>query len=656
MKTGKIVLCFVWAFMCANSLFAVDEAQDLTNLSLEDLMKVEVTSVSRSPEKLSTASAAVSVITSDDIRRSGARSIAEALRFAPGLDVARLDSHQWAISSRGFNDVFANKLLVMIDGRSVYTPLFSGVYWDVQDTILQDVERIEVIRGPGATLWGANAVNGVINIITKAAKDTQGWLASGGGGTEELGFGGIRYGGKLGEDAYVRVYGKYFNRDESKLSSGADAQDRWDMFRGGFRLDWQPADVNLITFQGDVYTGTQAQTYAVPTFAPPFTAIIADDEEVSGGNLLARWSHTFSDESQMSLQAFVDETQRQSVIFREHRDTEDIDFQHQFALGQRQKIIWGGGFRRTADRTRGSTSVFLTPSHRASELLSAFAQDEISVVENRFSVTLGTKFEHNDFTGFEVQPSVRLLWTPRERHAVWTAVSRAVRTPSRAEDDLQINPPGVPPGFATIFGSRGFHSEKLIAYEIGYRVQPLSHLSIDLTAFYNDYDDLRSIEPLVLAPVGPAIAANGLQGETYGFEAAATIQAFDYWRLQSGYSYLQMQLHRHPGSFDFLTERFTESGSPHHQIFLRSSIDLGRYVEFDTTFRYVDNVILRGANIPSYFTMDVRLGWRPNRNWEFAIVGQNLLDDRHPEFAPSFIATQQTELERSVYAKVTWRF
>jgi iron complex outermembrane receptor protein len=630
---------------------------ELKKLSVEELLDIDVTSVSKYPEKLSAAAAAVAVLTQEDIHTSGFTSIPEALRLVPGLDVARVDSHTWAISSRGFNDIFADKLLVMIDGRTVYTPLFSGVFWEVQDTVLEDIDRIEVVRGPGATLWGANAVNGVINIITKSARDTQGLLISSGGGTEDRGFASIRYGVKLDDDAFLRVYAKYFDRDSSVLPNDTTAHDAWDMYRAGFRLDWKPTNQNSFTFQGDTYTGNQDENYLVPTTAFPFTGKIEATDTVSGGNLLGRWSHSFSADSQLTVQAYYDRTERDSPIFAEKRDTGDIDLQHRFSLGERQEVIWGLGFRATHDDVTNSLNVSLRPDSRTLDLYSAFVQDEISIVPERFRLTLGSKFEHNDFTGFEIQPSARVLWTPGHSQTFWASVSRAVRTPSRAESDIVLNPaPPVPlpPGLITIFGNPNMLSEELLAYEFGYRVQPIEQLRLDLTAFYNDYDHLRTLEPTTPGPVSPSKVANNLFGESYGTEISASVQVTKRWRLQSSYSYLDVQLHRKAGSHDTLTERTTEGSSPHNQFFIRSLLDLGWNIEFDSTLRYVD--VLPAPKIPAYITLDLRLAWSPRKDLEFAIVGQNLLDDRHPEFAPTFIGTQQTEVERSVYGTVVWRF
>jgi iron complex outermembrane receptor protein len=655
---------------------------DFASLSLEELMNYPVTSVSKKEEKLSEAAAAIHVITQEDIRRSGATTIPDALRMVPGMQVAQVDAHGWAISARGFNDVFANKLLVLQDGRSIYTPLFSGVFWDMQDTLLEDIERIEVIRGPGATLWGANAVNGVINIITKKAKDTQGFLVTGGAGTEERGFGAIRYGAKLSDNAHFRIYGKYFSRDDSVLPSGADANDAWQMGRGGFRLDWEPPN-NLLTLQGEVYGGALNETFTRLSPAPPFAPTeVADTFNTFGANLLGRWTHIFSADSSMSLQSYYDRTLRDTIIFKEDRDTFDIDFQHRFPLGARQDVVWGLGYRVTSDKVRESDNfdVSLDPPDRTTHLFSAFVQDEIALIAEKLNLTLGSKFEHNDFTGFEFQPSGRLVWTPHERHTFWGAISRAVRTPSRAEDDIRLNQPpvfpantffpGSPAAVTSIFGNRDFDSEKLIAYEFGYRLQPHKRLSVDLAAFYNEYDALRSLEPGVplfrFAPFPPFnhpgvppphIAFqvdNKMSGETYGVEIAPSWQMMDWWLWRISYSYLEMDLHTDAGSGDTTTAQGTEGSNPHHQFSLSASIDFPSDVTLDCAVRYVDQLPAR--LIDSYVVLDIRLAWRPIKNLELSIVGQNLLDDRHPEFNPSFIPGPATEVQHSVYGKVTWRF
>lgn len=647
----------------ARGAWASDEnvdtaAPDLAHLSLEELMSVEVTSVSKRPEKLSEAPAAISVITSDELRRSGATSIPEALRLVPGMEVARVDSHNWAVSARGFNDLFANKLLVLMDGRSVYTPLFSGVHWDVQDTILEDIERVEVIRGPGATLWGANAVNGVINIITKSAKDTQGLMLTGGGGTEEQGFAGVRYGGKLGENAYYRVYGKYFNRDDQVLPDGTDSNDRWNVERGGFRVDWDASTDDHFTFQSDLYSGRLNQTFFLPTPNPPYAQTNRGNVDVNGGNVLGRWSRSFSERSDLNLQVYYDRTVRNGPVLNEDRDAIDIDLQHHFLLGERQDLVWGAGYRVSSDELDSTYTATFNPDQRTVQLFSLFVQDEITIVPDQLRVTLGSKLEHNDFTGFEYQPGGRISWTPTDRQTLWASISRAVRTPSQAEDDIQLRQVTATPGVQTLIqGSREFDSEELLAYEVGYRWRPLDRITLDVAAFYHDYGNLRSVEPGGIVPGPPvtvtATLANRINGETYGVEFAPSWQITDSWRVQAAYTFLQMQLHRDAGSLDTTTEA-NEGRNPHHQFSLRSFLNLPHDIEFDCTLRYVES--LPDFQIPSYVVMDARIAWRPLKNLELAIVGQNFLDDRHPEFQSVLIPTERTEVQQSVYGKVTWRF
>ena len=640
---------------------------DVMEMDLEALMRIEVTSVSKRPEKLSDAAAAIYVITNEDIRRSGVTSIPEALRMAPGLEVARQDSHTWAISSRGFNDEFANQLLVLIDGRSVYTPLFAGVYWDVQDLVLEDINRIEVIRGPGASLWGANAVNGVINITTRAAKDTQGVLISGGGGNEERGFGTVRYGGKLGENTFYRVYAKYLNRDDSALPDGSDANDNWSMWRGGFRFDWEPTDKNLYTLQGDIYTGELNQTVLVPLLTAPYFELLQDKVHVGGGNLLGRWSHRFSDTSELAFKAYYDRTERDRVVFAETRDTFDLDLQHRFQLGDRHDLVVGLGYNLTSDELDNTFAVSFDPDERTDSLYSAFVQDEIEVIRDRLRLTLGTKVEHNDYTGWEIQPNARLSLSITEKQTAWFAASRAISTPSRAEDDIRINrtvfPPGVlgpVPVMISQFGSREMDSKELIAFELGYRIQPHDRVTFDLATFYSIYDRQRSLEQgtnmLVLTPtphgVVPFTIDNLIDGEVYGGELASSFQPTDWWRVRVNYTLWSIQLHKKDNSNDPALEG-AEDDSPNHQIGIRSMMDLPANFELDLGVRYVD--ALQNRDVPAYTAFDARIGWRPNDHWEFSIVGQSLFNV-HKEFAPSFIQTETTEVESSVYAKVTFRF
>jgi iron complex outermembrane receptor protein len=638
------------------------------DMDLEALMKIEVTSVSKRPEKLSDAAAAIYVITQEDIRRSGANNIPDALRLAPGLEVARQDAHTWAISSRGFNDEFANQLLVLIDGRSVYTPLFAGVYWDVQDLPLEDINRIEVIRGPGAALWGANAVNGVINITTKKARDTQGLLISGGGGNEEQGFATFRYGGKINDETFFRIYGQAANHDNSALHDDIPADDRWTKWQAGFRLDWEPGEQNLYTLQGDIYTGTLNQSVTVPSLNAPFVEQLQDKVNVSGGNVLGRWNHQFSPNSDLALKVYYDRTDRDRVVFAERRDTFDVDLQHHFQWGSRQDIVVGLGYNITSDELDNRFAVSFDPTHRTASLYSGFVQDEIQLIPDRLRLTLGTKVEHNDYTGWEVQPSGRLSWSITKKQTAWFAASRAISTPSRAEDDIRINRQAFPAGvFAPVpalvsqFGSRDMDSKELLAFELGYRIQPHYRVTLDVATFYNIYDRQRSLEPgtpfVEGTPAPPHLVipftiANLIDGETYGVELASSYQLAEWWRMHLNYTFWSIQLHKKPGSNDPLLEG-AEHDSPQHQISIRSQMDLPHKTELDLALRYVDS--LSNRDVPSYWAADARFGWRPTKNWEFSIVAQNLFN-QHKEFAPSYILTQTTEVETSVFGKITFRY
>jgi iron complex outermembrane receptor protein len=476
---------------------------DLLQLSLEDLRKIKVTTVSRKSESLSGAPAAIYVIRQEDIRRSGINSIPELFRTVPGMEVAQANSHQWAVTVRGFNSVFATKLLVLMDGRSIYTPTFSGVYWEEADTILEDIDRIEVIRGPGATLWGANAVNGVINILSKPANETQGTLISGGGGMEERGFGTVRYGDQLAHNVFYRVYGKYSNRDEFTLTDGRGASDDWWRTQSGFRLDWYPSEADTATLQGDYYFGeVNGQVFRLLSL--PFGAFPTQFHgHGEGANVLGRWTHRTSEQSDLSAQVYFDRTDRDFGLGSEVRETFDFDAQHRFPIGPRHEIVWGAGYRYSADEETQTPDFRLTDPKIGLQLFSAFAQDEVTLVSDRFKLTLGAKIEHHDFTGFEWQPSARLAWTPHERHAFWAAVSRAVRTPSRSERTVSfyLEPP-VPfsdirlPILAQARGNPDFGSEDLISYEAGYRVQAHQRLTLDAAAFYNVYDHVAAATAL----------------------------------------------------------------------------------------------------------------------------------------------------------------
>ncbi len=648
---------------------------DVTRFTMDQLLEMKVTSVSKKPEGFFGAPAALSVITSEEIRRSGARILPEALRLSPGLDVAQIDASKWAISSRGFNERLANKLLVLIDGRSVYDPAFSGLYWETQDLVLEDIDRIEVIRGPGGTLWGANAVNGVINITTKSAKETQGLYLEAGGGNVYQGFDSIRYGGKLGENAYYRVYEKYINHTGSFDPAGHAADD-WRMARGGVRVDWDVSESDVLTWQGDVYRGEIGAKQIIPFTNSPYALLTAGDAIVEGANALGRWQHTLAEDNQASLQMYYDHFKRDDLRYQESRDTFDLDFQHRLTLGSRNEIVYGLGYRYSADRILGAPATFyFNDASRGLNLESAFLQDTLEIVPDRLHLTLGSKLGHNDFTGVEIQPGPRLLWTPQERHALWASVARAVRTPSRVDDGLQAHlpydnpvPPYIqtPPATIRIGGNPAFESESLIAYELGYRVRPADRLTFDLALFYNDYDKLRLGEfdftnprfPPQVTPgyiFLPVLIENKMKGETYGAELSARWNPTDNWKLSASYSYLKMQLHLPPvGLYDPISGSATNR-SPRHQFQLHSLLDLNEKWQLDTGMYYVDS--LPTLHVSSYIRLDARIAWHPTKDWEVSLAVQNLLDNHHPEFGASLDNFDlPTEPRRSVYASISCRF
>jgi len=674
MRAGRIFLAGFLSVLLAGSTIAQNprNVPDVTAMSMEDLMNLQVTSVSKRTQKVADAAAAIFVITQEDIRRSGATSVPEALRLVPGLEVARIDQNKWAIGSRGFNGRFDNKLLVLIDGRSVYTPLFSGVYWNVEDVMLEDVDRIEVIRGPGATLWGANAVDGVINVITKKAKSTQSAVVTAGAGTEERAAGGVRYGGKLGDNTYYRAYTKYFDWAPSAYPSGMTAHDGWDALRGGFRADWTPAGANSLTLQGDIYRTRFDETLTVASLSAPYSNTFPNDGKYSGGNILGRWNHT-SEGSSMSLQMYYDNTTiSDHSLFGDHQNILDVDFQHAFHVGDSQQFVWGLGYRSIHDKNNPSFTVSLRPNQVTLNQFSTFLQDEISLVDNRLQITLGSKFERNEFTGFEIEPNARLLWNLTPNQSIWTAVSRAVRTPALTEEGLRLNsqviPPGTPanpsplPAVIAVFGSHQFNSEDLLAYELGYRVQATSDLSLDIATFYNNYSNLRTAEPGAPFVEGspaptdiviPFVAGNKMSGGTYGVELFADWKVVPKWRLVGSYSYLQMDIHKNANSQDPTPDN-PNGSSPRHQWYLRSSIDLPKHFEQDTTLRFVDH--LPSLNVPNYYSLDAHLGWRPVTRLELSIGGQNLLNDWHFEFMPDFVNTSPTVVKRSIFGSITFKF
>lgn len=633
-----------------------ESSDDLLDLDLDALVNIEVTSVSKKAQKMTDAAAAIAVVTGEDVRKSGATSIPDALRLVPGLQVAQVNSGSFAISARGFNNQFANKLLVMIDGRSVYTPLFSGVYWDAQNVMLDDLDRIEVIRGPGATVWGANAVNGVINITTKSARDTQGALLYGGGGTLHEIMAGGRYGGQVGEnETFYRVYGMYKQEGDLKTAAGASGNDNWNLAQGGFRVDHHADDSSQLTWQGDVYGGD----------------VMDDVGEISGFNTLGRWGRSLSETSSVEAQLYYDRTQREDDLLDNDRDTIDFSAQHTFALGERNDLIWGVGYRysRSESAAVNPLAVSINDSTLTTHLYSAFIQDDFKLIPEKLTLTVGSKFEHNDFTGFEVQPSGRLAYKPAENQTIWGSVARAVRTPSDVEgfDGLRLavggpafvgQPPAPAPGLyvPVLFGNPDAEAEILMAYEIGYRIQPTQRLSFDLAAFYNDYDDLLTLQPTGVyvpgAPVGTDMQTfrNLAHGKTYGGEFAANWFPTDTLQVSGSYSLLFSDITGPTPAVAAYGDGVDDS-APTHQASLRATQQITEDVDVTGQLRYVDNV----ASHPSYLEGDLRVAWRPIEDLELSLVGQNLFDSSHPEFAPG-LGGALVEVPRSVYGRLSWSF
>ncbi|HUK25161.1 MAG TPA: TonB-dependent receptor [Terriglobales bacterium] len=650
---------------------------DLTQMSIEDLLNVEVTTASKKEQKLSQTAAAVYVITAEDIARSGLTSIPEVLRLAPGVDVARINSSTWAITIRGFNSEFSNKLLVMIDGRTIYSPNFSGVIWNVEDLPLDDVERIEVIRGPGAAVWGANAVNGVINIITKSADETQGGLITAQAGNYDQGLGTMRYGTRLG-GAAVRFSSKYSERGPLAGESGSSSNhDRWDLQRIGFRADWSPSAANGFTFEGDLYESNADFTDYTFSLAPPYNGIINRPWYFSGGSVLARWRHVTDGGSQITGQAFYDRNHEGGLgDFGVTDNTLDLDFQQQAHLGSRHEVVWGLAARVVDEKTNPGAFLVWVPNNKDTKLFSGFAQDEITLAPQRLWLTLGSKIEHNDYTGIEAEPDVRLLWSPHPHHALWFAVSRSIRSPSSLEERTQSILGVLPaeaglPSLLKSYGSAQFKSETALSYELGYRTQLTQKLFLDLAGFYTNYTRLvggevgtpslvlNSVPPYVLLPIN---LVNGLQGHGAGAELAINYSLTDFWRLEGSYSWLRLETranHLHPTA----TAALPDDLNPQHQFQIHSVLDLRRNVQFDPAAYFVDSlnappVIANfpAFKVPRYLRLDARLAWSPVERVELSVVGQNLLRPGQLEFLDVGFPVVSGEARRAFYGKVAWRF
>lgn len=597
----------------------------LGELSLEELANLEVTSVSRRPESIAEAPASIFVITAEDIRRSGAASLAEALRLAPNLQVARIDAGQYAISARGFNNLAANKLLVLVDGRTIYTPLFSGVFWDQQDVLLEDVERIEVISGPGATLWGANAVNGVINIITRSARDTHGTLASAGGGNRQQGAA-LRYGAAVGDRGHFRVYGKITNLEHNQRPDRVRDGRHW--LQAGFRADW--GDVRGgFTLQGDAYRVRSEDRRNA-------SGVEIGRAELSGLNVLARWTHQLGEGSELRLQAYVDHAQRKErVLFQPEADLFDVEVQHGMSKGA-HRLVWGAGYRYGRDDVEDGFLVGFRPTRRELDWTNVYAQDDIRLSE-KLNFTGGIRLDRNDYTGWEYQPDARVAWKPSAERLVWGAVSRAVRVPARFDRDV-IRPQG------GVFGGPNFVSEVANVIQVGYRVRTARVLTWSVTAFRHEWDKLRS------ATAPPVFFENKIEGPVYGVEGWASWQVLSAWRLSGGLSTLRKDLRLEPGSTDLMGPRNPQlSNDPTQQWMVRSSLSPWTNHELDAMMRRVGD--LPNPPVPAYTAVDLRYAWRVRPDLELSLLGQNLFDRSHGEFNAS---PSRSEFERGVFLQARW--
>ncbi|MEQ6122110.1 TonB-dependent receptor [Reichenbachiella sp. MALMAid0571] len=635
------LILFCILFLTHTGLYAQEpseEIKQLKALSLEELLEIEVFSVSKRSEKLVESPSAIQVVSDEDIERYGATNIPEALYLAGNLQVAQSASSSWKISSRGFNTETANKLLVLMDGRSVYTPLYGGVFWERQDYLLEDLEQIEVISGPGGTLWGVNAVNGVINITSKSAEETQGLYVEGSTGNELKTSVGLRYGAKIGSKVSYRVYGKYANRDATVFPDSVDNTDDWKMAQGGFRVDADPNETTHVTLQGDLYDNYLKEAEG--------------DPGVVGGNTLVRFTKTFSDTSSMRIQSYYDRTvlriPTEQGTFIDDLTTMDIEFQHRFKPGVKHDFVWGLGYRFTHDDVTNVMALGFEPEDLDQNLYTVFAQDEIHLFRN-FYWTVGSKLEHNAYVGFVVEPSTRIRWNMNDHNVLWAAVSRAVRAPSRTDRDLRQD---IAPGVTLLSGNSDFRSETVVSWEAGIRNQLGDRVTTSFSLFYNQYDDIRSAvtHPETIIPI---TFENGVEGKTYGLEFTLNCQMTSWWQVFASYNFLEEDLKVEEGKEDINNAR-NEVADPQNQFSIRSSFLLPHRLSINPSFRWVDDLIITEGSVPSYSELNAKISWEATDNIAISLVGRNLLNDYHVEYG--FANRETVAIQRSIYGKAIFRF
>ncbi len=629
---------------------------DLTSISIEDLMNIQVTSASKKAESLSAAPAAIFVITGEDIRRGGFSSVPDALRTVPGLYVVQQSSHVWLVTARGFSNEYNDKMLVLIDGRLVYSPTFGGVFWDVQDPPLEDIDRIEVIRGPAGTLWGADAMNGVINIITKDAAKTQGLQVTTSAGMNEGYAGRVRFGGKIGDNFAYRIFGTSNNWLPTVDASGAENYDAWSITQGGTRFDWSASQKDTVTFDGEGYTGRIRDV--APIFMPTSAVATLEDSSgvVKGGHVLGEWKHSFNDRSNTDVMGYCDWTDRVSGIETEYRNTCDVEFQHRYSFTPRHTLTWGGSILTTGDTWYETFTLSIEPPYRRDTTYSAFLQYDVMLAPDKLRLIAGSKFEHNPYTGFEYQPQVRAVWTPNKKNTLWAAASRAVRTPNRIDEGLldriaQINPSPPPPEFLLYSGDSSVDSEILHAYEVGYRYEWSQKLSFDATAYYNDYDGLAGLSAPGAPVVNPSpffidvpVHVINEQGgaQTHGLELFAKYTPVRRWTLSAGITELR-------GTSPPGTGYPAVTDNPLHEVNAQSKLDLTHFMNFDASYFYNDAI---SHQLPTLNRVDIGMSTKPIHGFTFSVWGRNLQQDRHQEAIPqSYLGG---DIRRSVIFKVIW--
>ncbi|MGH9590585.1 MAG: TonB-dependent receptor plug domain-containing protein [Terracidiphilus sp.] len=639
------------------------QVQQLRNLSLADLGNVQVTSVTKEPEEVWQTPAAIYILTQDDIRRSGAITLPDLLRTVPGVQVSEIQSNNWAVGIRGFGSQFSRGVLLLIDGRSAYTELYEGVFWDVQDVPLDTIDRIEIIRGPGGTIWGANAVNGVINVITKNARDTQGTLASAISGHENRFYGTLREGLHDGDNFYYRIFAHGLLR-EPEIEPGFAGYDQLHLVHGGFRADWRPSSHNTVSFKGNIYTGKSGQQIGLGVYQPLEQISVNAVQDVSGGNLNLRWNHYYSGGSDLRLQAYFDRTNRHGLQFGDTRDTFDVDAIDRLHLGDSNDVIWGAGIRLGPSKfIQTQPTVDFLPHRQNDYIYSAFAQDTLHMVPGRLNLVAGAKLEYNNFSGFEYQPSVRLLWNPSRHSALWGAISRAIRAPGRLDQDLQLT--GVisanPPFIDRIEGDPFFQSEVLIGYEAGYRQLLTRKLFADVAAFHNRYEKLEGYGNLFYSQITTPVTAtllngpiaNSVDGNTDGIEIAPDWKVASWWELKGNYSYLHIETQprpRYAGSAAQVNATSYNGSSPHRESTVQSYMDFPHGFDLNLDYRFVSRLPAQG--VKSYQTADANLNWKMGRNLSFSLSGRNLLQPKHQEFTGD--NGNRVGIRRAVFAGLTW--